>query len=319
MDVFDNRLAKPMLIADESEPFDSDDFSYELKMDGERCLAYLDRDMVDLVNRRGRHVLFQFPELGLLHRQVRKRCIIDGELIVGMGRKEDFELIKQRSLVKRPSTIQSMSMKKPCTFVAVDLLYCGEKLWTDHSLDERQAILRETISENERLNVVRSVYGQGTAFFEAVRKEGLEGIIAKRRTSRYIMGKRTRDWTKIKNWLEADFVICGYVPTEKAAVISLVLGQYNRNGRLVYKGRVILGTRREDYQTVRQTPQIERSPFTEKPDVPNDTIWIVPHLVCTVSFMCWTGNSRLRQPNYKRLVPGKPAIKIIEPHDQFTC
>lgn len=319
MNIFENRLAKPMLIAGESEPFDSEDYSYELKMDGERCLAYLDTDMVDLVNRRDRRVLVQFPELGLLHKQVRKRCILDGELIVGMGRKEDFEAIKQRSLVTRSSTIQRMSMENPCTFVAFDILYCGERLLTDLSLDERHAILRETVRENQRLNVVRSIHGQGVAFFNAVRKEGLEGIIAKRRDSRYIMGKRTREWTKIKNWLEAQFVICGYVPTEKAAVVSLVLGQYNRDGHLVYKGRTTLGIRREDFQAVRQAPRSEKHPFNAKPEVPDGTIWIEPDLVCTVAFMCWTGNLRLRQPNYKGLVIGKPAKQVIEPQEPIIC
>ena len=319
MDIFKNRLAKPMLIADETEPFDSENYSYELKMDGERCLAYLDQDMVDLVNRRDRRVLFQFPELDLLHKQVRKRCILDGELIVGMGRKEDFELIKQRSLTKRASTIHRMSRENPCSFVAVDILYCGEHLLTDCSLDERQAVLRDIVTENERVNVVRSIYGQGVAFFDAVRKEGLEGVIAKRRDSRYLMGKRTRDWTKIKNWLEDDFVICGYVPTDKAAVVSLVLGQYGRDGHPKYKGRVTLGIRRDDFQIVRQVQQIEKYLFTAKPDVPDSTIWITPELVCTVSFMCWTGNLRLRQPNYKGLVVGKPAKQAIEPQWPMIC
>ncbi len=194
MDIFESQSARPMLIGSDSEPFDSPDHVFELKLDGERSLAYVSPDETVLVNRHGRPILQQFPELAGLHAATGKhRCIIDGELIVNEGRKPDFEFIKQRALSKNQFTIKRLSAQHPVTFVALDLLYLDGELLVDQPLTQRQEVLKTTVHEHERLAHVRCIEQAGLAFFELVKEQGLEGIIAKRKDSPYLMGKRTKD------------------------------------------------------------------------------------------------------------------------------
>lgn len=301
-DIFDERLAKPMLIGAEGEAFDSPDFDFEVKMDGERCLAYLDAGSTLLINRRERDVTAQFPELSSLHEQAAGRCIIDGELIVGAGGKTDFEHIKQRSAVRNPFAVERLSRERPATFVAVDILYAGREQTTARPLTERREVLATTLREGGGLALSRVIAERGVEFFRAVTTRGLEGIIAKRRDSLYRMGKRTKDWIKIKHWLEADFVVCGYVAHANAAVASLVLGQVDASGGLVYKGRVAIGLKRDEFRLVKALPRRKGHPFSAAPPTgAGEAAWVRPELVCRVGFMCWTDGGGLRQPFFKEL------------------
>lgn len=315
MDIFDAQSAKPMLIGVEGEPFDSAEYLFELKMDGERCLAYLGHDRTVLVNRRGRPLGTLFPELAELHRQTGNRCIIDGEIIAGTGGKSDFESIKKRNLIKNRLTIQRLSRETPAVFVALDILYLDREQVTSLPLHRRKELLRAAIGENSALAVVRSVDEHGTRLFEAVRKRGLEGIVGKRKDSVYRMGERTSDWVKIKNWLEDDFLVCGYIVSAnpRTHVASIVLGQYNASGEVAYKGRVALGLKRREFGLVARQPGAGSHPFAESP--PKETagaVWLRPSLVCTVGFMCWTESLHLRQPHFKGMRPDKSAAEVRE-------
>ena len=99
MDLFESKNIKPMLIGEMQEAFDSPDYIYELKLDGERCIAYLDKDSTDLRNKRNIKMLAKVPELSNIHKQVKCRCILDGELIVIKDGKPDFFEIQRRSLM----------------------------------------------------------------------------------------------------------------------------------------------------------------------------------------------------------------------------
>lgn len=304
MDIFAAQSAKPMLIGGEGEAFDSLEYAFELKMDGERCLAYLGHNDTVLVNRRDRRVLPQFPELTQLHRHALGTCILDGELIVGTGSTADFELIKQRWLTRHPIAIQRLAAEHPAAFVAVDILYLDGRQVTDQPWEMRRRMLDKVVTESEPMAKVRVVEEHGLAFFGMVREIGLEGILGKRRDSVYLMGKRSRDWIKIKNWLEDEFVVCGYLASDKASVVSLVLGQCDESGRLFYRGRTTLGVNRDDFARVDALPRTKSHPFAETP--PADTagaIWLQPRLVCTVGFMSRSAEGRLRQPFYKHMRP----------------
>lgn len=309
MDIFAAQSAKPMLIGGEGEAFDSPDYAFELKMDGERCLAYLGNDETVLINRRERRTLPQFPELSELHLHSFGTCILDGELIVGSGSTADFEHVKQRWLTRHPIAIRRLAAEHPAVFVAVDIIYLDGKQVTDEPWETRRRLLDKVVTESGPMAKVRVVEEHGIAFFRMVQEKGLEGIIGKRRDSVYLMGKRSRDWTKIKNWLEDDFVICGYVASEKAAVASLVLGQCGEGDKLVYRGRVTLGMKRDDFARIAALPRTQSHPFVETP--PTETagaIWLQPRLSCTVGFMSRSVEGRLRQPFYKHMQPQKGEI-----------
>ncbi|MCC8191126.1 MAG: DNA ligase [Planctomycetes bacterium] len=314
MDIFTARSAKPMLIHGESDPFDSDQYTYELKMDGERSLAYLDADRTELINRRDRRILANFPELSDLHHQANGRCILDGEIIAGIGSKQDFEFIKQRAVTKNVHAIKRLAEQTPCTFVATDILYLGDRDITRLPLVERKALLRDTVADGGAVAVVQTIEEHGVEFFRLVKEQGLEGIIAKRKDSLYHMGKRTRDWEKIKNWDEDLFLVCGFLPSDRANVVSLVLGQWSAGGEIIYKGRVTLGVNRPEFAIVNKQKRAKSFPFPETPpEAAKGAVWLVPKLVCKAGFLCWTVHGRLRQPFFKELVSGVAPEKVIEP------
>ena len=311
MDIFAKRLAKPMLIASESAPFDSDDYMFELKLGGERTIAYLDRD-TDLFNARSHRILAQFPELARLHEQVGRRCILDGELVVGTASLQDCQHLKKRLRSRQPLARQRLSQQYPCLFVALDILYLDGTPIMNFPLVERQALLRTLVRDSERMCAVRSVERRGMDFNRLVHEQGLHGVIAKRKDSPYRMGKRTRDWIELTRWQEADFVICGYSTDDANAY--LVLGQYNNSGSLVFKGRVAIGHEGTEIEVVENQPPASRHPFAKTPlESCLNTMWILPRLVCTVGFMNWTIEKQPHNPFFISLSPHKIPYAAAEP------
>lgn len=301
MDAFDDKSLKPMLIGKEGPPFDDDSYYFELKLDGERCLAYLDDAGTVLINRRGSKVLPKMPELAGIHKQAAKKCILDGELVVTVDGRLDFDEINRRWLMSNKASIDMASKTRPATFVAFDILYSEGKLLTERPLHERKRLLEDIVRENDRISVSRYVEGQGVQFFELVRKKGMEGIVAKSKHSIYYPGKRTSDWIKIKNLLEDDFVVCGYLQKSEH-IASIVLGQYDEYGTLFYAGHAALAASREDFKKIKAQEKTNAQPFGQKlPPGNENAVWIEPSLVCIVSFLNRTAGGGLRHPLYKGL------------------
>lgn len=304
MDIWETRPVAPMLIGREGEAFDHPDYIYELKLDGERCVAYLDpKKGTELYNKRANKLISKVPELQNIHKQVRKPCILDGELIVAVDGKPDFSKIQRRSLMTNTLRIEMAAAQYPASFVAYDILYLDGKEVMGLPLLERKKLLQKTVKETERISISRYIPEQGTALYKLTEEQGLEGIVAKPKGSKYFPGIRSKDWIKIKNLLDDDFVICGYI-RKSAHMTSLVLGQYNAKGELLYRGHVTLGISRKDFSIIENTPQLQKPLFSSYPKDKsgNDrAVWIQPELVCTVKFMERTANGGMRQPVYKGL------------------
>ncbi|HOJ49144.1 MAG TPA: RNA ligase family protein [Bacillota bacterium] len=311
-DIFETKDIKPMLIGETAEAFDSEDFIYELKLDGERCIAYLDPNTgTELRNKRNMRMLAKVPELSEIHRQVKSRCILDGELIILKDGKPDFFEIQKRSLTANSFKIKLHSAQFPASFIAFDVLYHIDRETVSLPLTERKQILDSLIvQENDRLSVSRFIEREGKAFYELAVRQELEGVVAKRKDSKYFFGKRTKDWIKIKNLLDADFVMCGYIEKENN-VISVVLGQY-REGRLIYKGHVTLGVSSDDFRIMAKQKTIDFPPFQETPPGNENAVWIEPNLVCTVQYMMKTGTGSMRQPVFKGLRADKLPEECVE-------
>ena len=299
-DLFDKRAASPMLIGKESEPFDDPDCIFELKLDGERCLAYLDGDTVELRNKRSNLLLPKFRELEDINKQVKARCILDGELAVLVEGRPSFHTLLSRIMMSGRSLKSELAREKhPACFTAFDILYYDGRELTSLPLTERKALLGEAVAaESERLALSRCVEGRGRAFFELAKARELEGIVAKRKQSLYLMGRRTTDWVKIKYLLDDDFVVCGFIPGEGAAN-SLVLGKYSE-GRLVYKGHVTVGASGGEFKKV-SAQKRRKCPFTEIPKGHESAVWLEPALVCTAKFMARTASGSMRQAVFKCL------------------
>ena len=310
-DIFEHRSASPMLIGKEGPPIDSKEYIHELKLDGIRCLAYLGKGSTGLYNKRNIHVSGIYPELASIHRQVKKRCILDGELLVMKDGRPAFAEIQRRSLMSNPFRIRLAAEQLPVSFTAFDILYLDNRQVTELPLMERKGLMSDVVKEeSDRLSVSRFVEEHGSALYALAEQNQLEGIVCKRKDSRYYFGKRTRDWVKAKNMQDDDFLICGYIP-KSDGVVSLVLGQYDRGGRLLYKGHVTLGISKDDLQRIFLSPRTNQPDFQTIPPQNERAVWIEP-LVGTVRYMEKTASGALRQPVFKGLREDKGIKECFE-------
>ena len=299
-DLFTKMKINPMLIGASSQAFNDDNYIFELKWDGERCIAYLDHNlqMTELRNKRNVKMLPKVPELSLLHRQVNQRCILDGELMTLVDGKPDFSTIQRRSLMANKFKIDMESKKHPATFVVFDILYLSDKNILLNPLLERKELLSKTVIDGERMAISRYIEYNGISFFDIAKERNLEGVVAKKNDSIYVPGKRTKDWIKIKNLLDDDFVVCGWI-RKRNNMNSIVLGKYSE-GKLIYKGHVTLGVSGKEFRNITQLPKIDQ-PYFEIPEGNENAIWVIPELVCTVKFMERTARGGMRQPTFKCL------------------
>ena len=295
MDMFENRGASPMLIAEQMQAFDEPNWIYELKLDGFRCLAYVDKDMVDLRNKRNMRMLPKFPELKDIWRNVKGRCILDGEIVVLVNSVPDFYRLQKRTLLTDKFKIDMEGHRYPAAFVAFDCIYVEgtELIWTP--LMERKQKLSDMIVESPRLAVSRYVKQNRIALYQAAEQSKLEGVVEKRMDSSYLMGKRSKDWIKFKRMADENFVVAGYIPKGKY-IYSLVIAKY-KGDMLVYKGHVTAGVTSEVVEILEVTKQ---NPFNMVPMMKEDVMWIKPNRVCIIEYMP-NLNQALRQPVFKGL------------------
>lgn len=305
MDLFEQKGIHPMLISEMQEPFDDPEFIYELKLDGERCIAYLDGSSTVLQNKCALILNSRYPELTSLHAAAREKCILDGELAILVNGKPNFSQVQRRSLMSSKFKIDLLLQKHPACFTAFDILYYRDHPVMDLPLQERKKILNEAITENETLAVSRYIEETGIALYELAAQQKLEGVVAKRKWSYYFPGKRTKDWIKFKNLQDDDFVICGYIE-KGGGVVSIVLGQYDQ-GELIDKGHVTLGLSHEAFQAISKIPH-SSPPFSDD----DDTVWVKPELICTVKFMEKTASGKLRQPVFKGLREDKEPKECVK-------
>lgn len=289
-----------MLLHEVKEPFDDKEYIYELKLDGIRCIAYIDTNSVVLQNKRFRDLTEIYPELSEVNKCVKKKVILDGELVVLTDGKPDFYALQKRSLMGDKFKISLAARKKPVQFVAYDILYCDGNVLTDKPLMERKEILSKEIAEKNNLSVSRYIEKDGIAFFNLAKQEELEGIVAKKKDGKYHIGKRTRDWIKIKVMQDEDLLILGYQPDDDGNVKDLILGYYDEQDKLQCRGKVYLGISKEEKKVILEYAKRNKlnKPWFEKY---KEAIWIKPELIGTAHFMHETENGGMRQPVWKGL------------------
>jgi len=292
MDLFEEKNIKPMLISEMMAPFNDPDWIYELKLDGIRCIAYLDQ-ATDLRNKRNDRLLPKVPELGNLHHYAKERCILDGELVILRNGVPDFFELQKRILTTNKFKLMLSGENYPACFVAYDILYRKDASLLDLPLLERKHLLSETINEDPQLAISRYIPEKGIELFALAKQQELEGVIAKKSNSRYYLDKRTKEWIKFKFLTDQDFVVCGYILKEKG-VTSVVLGQY-RGSELVYRGHVTFGVK---YGDIKNLESLDHSPFPNTPPGNENAKWLKPELVCVVQYMP-NDKGALRQPVFK--------------------
>ena len=295
MGVFDEKNISPMLIAQMQEPFNDDNWIYELKLDGCRCIGYFDKSGTCLRNKRNLELLPRFPELKELHCSVSERTVLDGELVVLQNGVPDFFELQRRTLLTDRFKIEMAAARHPASFVAYDCLYGNSRSIMDRPLLERTELLQMSVRENGRIAISRYISTDGIGLFRAADEKELEGIVAKRSDSLYYPGRRTKDWIKFKRMADEEFVVCGYI-RKNAKTFSIILGKYH-NGTYLYKGHVTLGVTKA---AVSQLKESGAMPFASLPAGSGNesAVWVYPNQVGTVEYMPNTKNS-LRQAVFK--------------------
>jgi bifunctional non-homologous end joining protein LigD len=282
----------PMQASSIKKPFDSPDWIFETKLDGYRAIAVIDSTGKTRIWSRNQLPLeSKFPMVGEAVNQLKLRStILDGEIVAldkdGIPR---FQLLQQWQ--KRPTA--------PVVYYLFDLLWCDGRDITGRTIVQRRNRLQEIITPVDGIQVGGYLENRGRALFQIAKEKGLEGIIAKRKSSLYRAGKRSSDWLKIKSRPQQEFVVCGFTEGKgsRKHFGALLLGAY-RNGKLLYFGHSGTGFSEKGLKDAigRLKPLFtDEAPVQNPPEIPEKIQWVQPRLVCEVAFAEWTEDGELRQ------------------------
>ncbi len=211
------------MLMNESKPFDSDDYIFELKLDGLRAVLYYDGKQVCVRNKRNDELIERYPELKNTKNFLNAPCVLDGEIICLTLGMPDFSKLQKRALLTNNFKIKLAMQSNPVQFVAYDILQVNDKVLLDTPLMERKQVLENVVVDSEIVTKSRFIEHNGVKFFELTKEQGLEGIVAKRKDSLYYMGKRTSVWLKIKALIDEDFLICGYKFNDEGKLKDVLL------------------------------------------------------------------------------------------------
>lgn len=295
------------MLATLAEPFDSDDFTYEIKWDGYRCLAFLDGS-TRLQSRNLKDISPVFPELLHLHQRTRiSGCVLDGEIIAIRDGKPNFSELRKRGQLRKADHIRTAMTHTPVVFTAFDLLYHNHQPLLNTPIEVRRAMLAENFTDQEELILTKYIAGDGLKFFQSISQLKLEGVIAKQKVSLYLPGKRSKAWLKFKRKLIKPFIVCGYVinPTSRGSLRSLILGSW-LGERLTLFGMVGTGFTMEELKVIEAelaAIQSDICPFTGTATSQKNVIWTKPVIVCEVEYLELTDDGSLRHPSFKRFRP----------------
>lgn len=299
--------ARPMLATLVDVPFDRKGWFFEVKWDGFRALARLQGGGAHLISRNGLSLDERFPEIASALEGSPVDMLLDGEVVaVDPEGRPSFQRL-QNHMRRREGIL---------IYYVFDILFLGGYDLRPLPLRRRREFLARFLRVSPEVRLGEAVEDAGLAFFEAVRRKGLEGMIAKDGSSPYRSGVRATEWLKVKTHLRQEAVICGYTAPRgsRERFGALILG-VNRNGRLVYAGHTGGGFTRASIDEVyrRLEPlRTGRCPLTPKPRTNMPAQWVRPELLCEVKFTEWTSDGRMRHPIFLGLREDKPAEKVVE-------
>ncbi|MGI5911915.1 MAG: non-homologous end-joining DNA ligase [Syntrophomonadaceae bacterium] len=302
------KLIEPMEPIIQDKIFDSPDFTYQLKWDGVRMLAYINNNSVQLINKKLHNRTIQYPELQLLSSFLNhNNIILDGEIIAFKDSRPNFPAVMRRDNAISNQSIKRLLQEVPINYVVFDLLWDGDEDLRGLPLTQRQNKLNELLKPQAMIYLIED-FPSGSNLFTAVKEANLEGVVAKRKDSHYLAGKKHRDWFKIKYRRRQACIVGGYTLKNNIAN-SLLLGVYFNNF-LHYVGKVGNGMSANEWQQLTKVLkylQTDKSPFNFATTKSNQEIFFIkPHLVIEVEFAEWTDNMHLRSPVLKGFLKKLP-------------
>ncbi|ANE50657.1 DNA ligase D [Flavisolibacter tropicus] len=296
---------KPAFATLVDEPFSDPQWLYEIKWDGYRALAYLNNTKVKLISRNNKPFTDKYAPVTAALKELGINAVFDGEIVaIDKNGLANFQLLQNWQ--NAPVQLQ---------FYVFDILWLNGYDLTRLPLIERKKILCELIPPKDLiLRYSDHVIGNGSAFYKAALKQGLEGIMAKRADSIYEAGKRTADWLKIKVNKRQEVVIAGFTVPRKTRKFfgALLLGVYE-DDEFVYVGHTGSGFNTKSLKEIydRLQPLVtNKSPFKKVPKTNMPATWVKPQLVCEIKFTEWTKEHIARHPIFMGLRTDKKAKDV---------
>jgi len=288
---------RPMLAESVDEPFDGAEWLFEIKWDGYRAIAFVADGKVRLVSRNQNDLTARYPELKDLAQFVRaKTAILDGEVVaLDADGRASFSLMQQRTGFRPGGRRAAANADVPVLYYAFDLLYLDGDDWRRVPLEDRKRKLASLVVAGDVARYSDHYEERGKILFERARQMGLEGIVAKKRTSLY-EERRSREWLKIKIRHRLECVIGGYTEPEgsRAHFGSLVLGLYDKQGRLIHVGQAGSGFDQkalDQMWKVLKKLETKKNPFFGEVEALRKVFWVKPELVAEIEFAEWTGGT----------------------------
>jgi bifunctional non-homologous end joining protein LigD len=295
------------------------DWVYEIKLDGYRALAINSNDKLSLYSRRRKSFNRQYQHVFEALRDLPQNTVVDGEIVAldDLGR-PDFNLLQH----------SRNQASRICYFV-FDLLVYDSRDLIQLPLIERREILRSRVKfESSRIVIAEYFEASVDTMLQSAREQGLEGVVAKRKNSRYEPGKRTGAWAKYRLNTGQELVIGGYVPGVHG-VEAVIVGFY-RESKLIYVARVRNGfvqlTRRQVFARL-QPLAIPECPFTNLPEKERGRwgtgltaedmkkcVWVRPEIVARIEYLEWTDGDHLRHAKFAGLRADKDARSVTKEH-----
>jgi bifunctional non-homologous end joining protein LigD len=309
---------------------------FELKLDGIRAVAWGGPSgAAHIYSRRGALLETAFPEvadaLELLARRSGSEFVIDGEIVAATAEGgPSFEDLQPRLNLREPGEIARGARLQPAELYVFDLLWVDGEDLRDRPLPERKDRLRSLLkSAGHNLHYLPHDLASGAPMKIRARREGWEGVVAKRLKSRYLSGQRTPDWLKVKELARQEFVVGGWTEPQggRRGFGALVVGYYEDAGadrHLRCAGRVGSGFSDADLGQIKEELDAlatDATPFADAPDDVKDAHWVRPELVVEVRFQEWTRDGRLRQPVFLGLRTDRDPVRVVRegtPADTFA-
>ncbi|MES1254225.1 MAG: DNA ligase D [Acidobacteriota bacterium] len=327
---------QPMLASLGDAPLSDPGFFYEPKYDGIRAIAEVaPSGPVRLWSRAGNEKTTQFPEIVRALTQwahhLDAPVVLDGEIVAlaDDGAPAGFQHLQGRINV---AAVNRESPGPSVAFIVFDLLHDGRTDLRGQPLVDRRLALEHLFRPKSGrpdpiLRLSEIARGDGRALYARALAEGWEGLLAKRASSRYLSGKRTSDWRKLKILHEQEFVIGGWTePRESRAHFgALLLGVHHRparrpragataHGELTYAGHTGTGFTGQELARLKKLLQpLETAvcPFVPRPATNEPPHWVRPTLVAQVKFSEWTADGHLRHPVYLGLRDDKKPEEVV--------
>ncbi len=299
----------PTLATLTHERFSDENWVYERKLDGQRCLVFKKGKKVDLYSRNQKKLNKRYPEITEAFSMQQEDFVADGELVAFDGDKTSFSMLQQRM----HSNNSGGNVR--VYFYAFDMMYCNGYSLEKLPLRERKKLLKKAVDFNDPLRYTSHVNKDGEKYADDACTKGWEGVIAKDAEAPYAHS-RSKKWLKFKCEKSQELVIGGYTEPKgsRKGFGALLVGFYD-NGDLHYAGKVGTGFSDEILEKMHQKMkniESKNNPYAESDIKVKNVHWLKPKLVGQFQFTEWTKDNRLRHPSFMGLRDDKKAQKVTK-------